>query len=100
LELHDEGGSLSDAAHAPEPHRPPVQQQPLERGHAPPSRSAQLASVLACLALAACAGLYRIRTFDTLFHLASGRFIVRNGRVPTTDPFSFSFRGAPWINHS
>jgi hypothetical protein len=59
-----------------------------------------LLSTLACLMLAGWVGLYRIRTFDTLFHLAAGRLILRQGHVPTTDPFSFSFRGAPWLNHS
>jgi hypothetical protein len=45
-------------------------------------------------------GFYRVRTFDTFFHLASGRLIAQLGAVPTEDPFSFTLRGAPWLNHS
>jgi hypothetical protein len=44
--------------------------------------------------------LYRIRTHDTFFHLATGRAIVELGAVPRTDIFSFTVRGAPWTNHS
>jgi hypothetical protein len=54
----------------------------------------------AALALAAFAALYEIRTYDTLFHLAAGRYIVEHGELPARDPFSFTFRGAAWVNHS
>jgi hypothetical protein len=96
LGIRDQESGVSDAARTPVP-RPEQLPGPVDLWR---SRGAQLASVLACLALAAGAGLYRIRTFDTLFHLAAGRWILREGRVPATDPFSFSFRGAPWVNHS
>lgn len=52
------------------------------------------------LGLAFVCGFYRVRTFDTFFHLASGRLIGQLGAVPTHDPFSFTQRGAPWLNHS
>ena len=45
-------------------------------------------------------GLYRIRTFDTFFHLAAGRLILARREVPAVDPFSFTFPGAPWLDHS
>ncbi len=51
------------------------------------------------LLLAFATGLYRVRTFDTFFHLAAGRWIRANG-LPSEDPFSFTFRGAPWLDHS
>ncbi len=54
----------------------------------------------AALAVAALLGLYEIRTFDTFFHLATGRLVLEQGEVPNVDPFSFTFRGAPWENHS
>lgn len=54
----------------------------------------------AALALAAASALYRVRTFDTFFHLAAGRYILDTGSRPATDPFSFTFHGAPWTNHS
>ncbi len=52
------------------------------------------------LVIAAYAGFYRIRTFDTFFHLAAGRYIAERGEVPTTDPFSYSFPDATWHDHS
>src|SRR5262249_48913054 len=36
---------------------------------------------------------------DTWFHLAAGRLIAQTGRVPQTEPFSFSAAGVPWVNH-
>jgi hypothetical protein len=34
---------------------------------------------------------------DTYSHVAVGRWIMSQGMVPRTDPFSFSAHGAPWI---
>ena len=34
---------------------------------------------------------------DTYSHIAVGRWIISHGAVPTTDPFSFSMSGAPWV---
>lgn len=36
---------------------------------------------------------------DTWWHLRSGQYIVENGAVPTTDPFSHTKTGQPWIDH-
>ncbi|GIK38620.1 MAG: hypothetical protein BroJett011_24530 [Chloroflexota bacterium] len=36
---------------------------------------------------------------DTWWHLRSGQYIVENGVVPTTDPFSHTKAGQPWIDH-
>jgi tetratricopeptide (TPR) repeat protein len=36
---------------------------------------------------------------DLWWHLASGRRIWETASVPTTDPFSFTFGGQPWMNH-
>jgi hypothetical protein len=69
---------------------------------AAPSAS-ERATWLACraaLLLAFLAGLYRVRTFDTFFHLAAGRWIREHGSVPRVDPFSFTHRGAAWLDHS
>ena len=35
---------------------------------------------------------------DTWWYLATGRFIEATGRVPMTDPFSYTAPGVPWIN--
>jgi hypothetical protein len=34
---------------------------------------------------------------DTYSHIAVGRWILAHGAWPTTDPFSFSMHGGPWI---
>lgn len=34
---------------------------------------------------------------DIWWHIKTGAWISNNGRLPTTDPFSFSFAGQPWI---
>lgn len=36
---------------------------------------------------------------DTYWHIATGRWILEHGRVPTTDPFSHTLPGAPWTAH-
>src|ERR1700682_4034666 len=33
---------------------------------------------------------------DTGWHIRTGEWILSNGRVPTTDVFSFTKAGAPW----
>lgn len=40
-------------------------------------------------------------TDNSLFtHLATGRLTLENGSVPTTDPFSFTAAGEPWVVQS
>ncbi len=34
---------------------------------------------------------------DYFWHLATGRLIVQNGRIPSADPFTFTWHGQPWI---
>jgi len=36
---------------------------------------------------------------DTSWHIVAGQWILRHQAVPTTDPFSFTFAGAPWHAH-
>ncbi|HLG12052.1 MAG TPA: hypothetical protein VI876_09855 [Dehalococcoidia bacterium] len=36
---------------------------------------------------------------DYWWHLRTGRLIVDNGAVPSTDPFSFTAEGKPWVAH-
>lgn len=36
---------------------------------------------------------------DTAMHLAIGEWIFQHGRIPTTDPFSYTVLGQPWIAH-
>jgi len=34
---------------------------------------------------------------DVSWHVATGRWIVQHGQIPTTDPFSFTAFGRPWV---
>jgi len=53
---------------------------------------------IATAALAAVFAFRRLDDFDTWWHLASGRWIVRHGAVPATDTLSHTVRDHPWIN--
>jgi hypothetical protein len=35
---------------------------------------------------------------DHWWHMLTGRLVLKTGRVPGADPFSFTFQGAPWTN--
>jgi hypothetical protein len=37
------------------------------------------------------------RDGDVSWHIAAGDWILRQGRIPTTDPFSFTAAGHPWV---
>ena len=39
------------------------------------------------------------RDGDVSWHVAAGRWIMEHGRVPKTDPFSFTMAGQPWVAH-
>src|SRR6476469_7935594 len=41
------------------------------------------------------AGIFR--DGDVSWHIAAGNWILSHGRIPTTDPFSFTAAGHPWI---
>jgi len=36
---------------------------------------------------------------DTFFHLRTGQSIWQSGAIPTTELFSHTFQGQPWLNH-
>lgn len=40
-----------------------------------------------------------IRNYDYWWHLKTGALVLERGSVPTSDPFSFTAAGAPWIDH-
>jgi hypothetical protein len=44
----------------------------------------------------AIAGFFPLQNTDIGHHVATGRWIVEHGTVPTTDPFSWTAFGAPW----
>jgi hypothetical protein len=50
----------------------------------------------AVAAVLAPAFLAKVRDADVWWHLATGRWIAHNGRLPTEDPFTYTMRGKPW----
>ncbi len=36
---------------------------------------------------------------DSFWHLTAGDWMIAHGAVPHTDPFSYTFAGAPWVAH-
>ncbi len=50
------------------------------------------------VSVGAALALRRLDDFDTWWHLASGRWIVNNHTIPTTDTLSFTVPDHPWIN--
>ncbi len=42
----------------------------------------------------------RVTDADFWWHLRTGQWIVEEGRIPVTDPYSFTMQGRPWIAHS
>jgi hypothetical protein len=59
-------------------------------------REALLAATLLAVATIAASSL---TVFDFWWYLASGERILATRTVPTTDPFSYTAEGRPWINH-
>ena len=63
------------------------------------SRTLRTLSVLALAALVLSAGLTRLRTNDLFIHLVTGGLILDEGRVPSTDRYSFTAPGARYVTH-
>jgi hypothetical protein len=42
----------------------------------------------------------KIQDYDLWWHLAEGRWIVEHGALPTTDVFSYTAAGRPWLAYS
>jgi tetratricopeptide (TPR) repeat protein len=61
-------------------------------------RLAQRAALPITLLTTAALALRRLDDSDTWWHLAAGRWIVENARVPVTDPFSHTVPDHAWIN--
>lgn len=65
----------------------------------------RLPSLVAILALALGGVMFAIAVTkgvqdpDLFWHLTAGQLIAETGRVPTTDPFSFTWFGQPWTPH-
>lgn len=53
----------------------------------------------AAVALAGMLSLFPITSFDVWWHLRTGDLILATHAVPTSDPFSFTAFGRPWVSH-
>jgi tetratricopeptide (TPR) repeat protein len=52
---------------------------------------------LAVLAYAFLAGLYTVTDFDLGWQLATGRWVAQHHQIPSTEVFSYTAQGQPWI---
>lgn len=50
------------------------------------------------VAIAFLLGCYELGDTDVWWHLRAGQWALENGRVPTTDPFTFGSEGKPWVD--
>jgi hypothetical protein len=44
-------------------------------------------------------GQHLLMDADTYWHIAAGRWMLAHHSIPTVDPFSYTFLGAPWTAH-
>ncbi|MCA9621702.1 MAG: hypothetical protein KC731_21915, partial [Myxococcales bacterium] len=56
------------------------------------ARWLELLVALACAPIFAVA----VKSWDVWWHLATGRYIAAQHRIPDTDPFSYTMKGEPW----
>ncbi len=61
--------------------------------------SALLAGVVAGVILLGVTVAKGLQDADAFWHVVAGQVIVESGRVPSTDPFSFTHAGQPWTPH-
>lgn len=73
-----------------------------ELDDAPTGGFGSLGSIIGLLALTWAAGLAAAPLNDNSFftHLATGRLILEEGRVPSTDPYTYTAAGEPWTVQS
>src|SRR5262249_32397483 len=62
-------------------------------------RAARWALLVATLLTVATIALSSLTVFGFWWYLASGESSLATRSVPTTDPFSYTAEGRPWINH-
>ena len=63
----------------------------------PPKTRFILGALLAVATVTA--AMQPVRSYDLWWHLATGRLMASDGRIPTEDPFSFTRPGTPWLDH-
>jgi len=57
-----------------------------------------LAPLAALFAFGGLLGFQKIRSFDYWWHLRTGQWIAEEGRIPRTDPYTFTIPGEPWTD--
>jgi len=57
-----------------------------------------IAALVLAIALAGLFAFSPLSDFDTWWHLRTGQLILQEGRIPTTDPFSYTAEGRPWVS--
>ncbi len=72
---------------------------PVARAPSRPVQAIPLLVAVFAYALMLWSGRNLLHDGDTFFHIAAGNWIWAHAQVPTSDPFSFTMRGAPWIAH-
>jgi hypothetical protein len=78
----------------------PFASEPETRARAAPTSYAPAPLALALAVFALCAFAPAVlNDGDTFSHIATGEWILDHHAVPHSDPFSFSFAGAPWTAH-
>lgn len=60
--------------------------------------AARLAPWLALFAFASALSLQTIRSYDYWFHLRTGQLIAETGEVPSTDSYSYTVPGSPYVD--
>lgn len=65
----------------------------------PPNRSFLLAALVAVVLIPAALGSSAtiFNDGDVSWHLATGQWIIDHRAIPSTDPFSFTWAGQPWV---
>lgn len=72
-----------------------------EMAHAPPPSEPRRDLSSPWLAPAVAAALapaftVNVKAYDVFWHMATGRWMIEHGRLPTTDPFTYTMEGKPW----
>jgi hypothetical protein len=87
-----------EAAPAPDPGEGPAPRGPVDRLGSADAGAGLIPRWLPFIVAAALAPAFvvKVKSYDVWWHMATGRWMVENGRLPTTDPFTYTMAGKPW----
>jgi len=70
----------------------------VDKNDSPPSADwLRISLVAIALAYAFLAGLHTVADFDLGWQLATGRYILQHHLIPSTEVFSYTAHGNPWL---